>query len=64
MVEHILDEPVYIIRAQDIAAIQGIEANIQASEKAGGVNLIRAKAQLSRIKSWQKKYPGKVRPSD
>jgi hypothetical protein len=63
--ELLLDgEPVFIIRAQDAAAVTGIKANIEESKRTGAQNIIRAEAQLARIIAWQKKNGKKVRAAD
>lgn len=65
MCEHLLDgEPVFIIRAQDIAAIEGVTGYVLATKKHGGRNVYRSEAQLSRIRNWQLDNPNKVKIAD
>lgn len=56
------DEPVFLIRGQDHAAVSAIYAWILAHEKNGGDPRLTRLAlnHLELIKDWQKKYGAKV----
>jgi len=63
--ETLLDgEPVFIIRAKDIVAPEGVEGYIESSKKAGGLNIIRCRRQLDRIKAWQEQNRNRVKTPD
>ena len=63
--EYLLDgEPVFIIRAQDAAAVFSVDRYIEESDKEGGINLGRAREHRERIDKWQKANPTRVKPAD
>jgi hypothetical protein len=63
--EFMLDgEPVFLIRAHDIAAEPAIKQYIEESTTLGGRNIGRSIDQLTRIRKWQKENPHKVRVAD
>lgn len=63
--EFMLDgEPVFIIRAQDASALEGLEGYFKATEKNRGKNLGRTRDQMGRIKKWQLLNPARVKVAD
>ncbi len=63
--EYMLDgEPVFLIRSQDISALEAVSEYIRISSINGGKNIIRAHDQLSKIKEWRDSNPKKVRVAD
>ena len=63
--EMLLDgEPVFLLRAQDAAAVGTLEVYLTLSEAAGGQNQIRAHAQMQRFKAWQLQHKERVRAAD
>ena len=65
MCEAALDgEPVFIIRAQDKAALDAVEHYKQDSKLYGGKNLGRTEAQWIRMKEWRESHPDRVKAAD
>ena len=63
--EFLLDgEPVFVIRAQDVAAGNAIADYIATSRDHGGKNLGRAQSHLERVVEWQKENLTRVRAAD
>jgi hypothetical protein len=62
--EFMLDgEPVFIIRAQDQAALDAVEHYKQDSKLYGGQNMGRVEAAWIRMKEWRDKNPYKIKPA-
>ena len=57
-------EPVFIIRAQDAAAVLALEAYHDATTRVGGVNRIRVQASIEKFKTWQAVHQHKVRAAN
>jgi hypothetical protein len=65
MCEAALDgEPVFIIRAQDKAAVDAVKAYVRISHEGGGRNIIRSSEMVDRIHQWQLDNPNKVKVAD
>lgn len=63
--EFLLDgEPVFIIRAQDMAATAAVENYIDRSREMGGRNLSRSQTHLKKIEQWRKENPKRLKPAD
>ena len=65
MCETMLDrEPVFILRAHDPAALAALERYVEASQAAGGRNIIRTRAAMDRFRGWQTQHKDDIRPAD
>jgi hypothetical protein len=63
--EMLLDgEPVFLLRAQDVAAVPTLDHYLHESKKVDGQNQLRAHAQLQRFKAWQLQHKERVRAAD
>jgi len=63
--EMLLDgEPVFLLRAQDVASVPTLLRYLEESAKAGGTNQIRCHAQMQRFKAWQLQHKDRVRAAD
>ncbi len=63
--EYLLDgEPIFIIRAQDLAAVNAVREYIKESGQMGGRNLIRCETHRQRIEAWQQANPNRVKAAD
>lgn len=65
MCESLLDgEPVFIIRAQDKAAIAALSAYLEATKTEGGSNTSRTWDARQKFIDWQRDNPKRVKAAD
>lgn len=63
--EYLLDgEPVFIIRAQDLAAVPAVRGYIEESCVVGGKNLIRCEEHYQRMSAWQQENHKRIKAAD
>lgn len=65
MCSFLLDgEPVFVLRAQDLAAVPTLQEYLDVTHAANGRNVSRTKGAIERFRAWQAGHKEKVRPAD
>ena len=63
--EYLLDgEPMFIIRARDVACVATVSDYVGETKRRGGNNASRSLAKLDDIIKWQAGHMNKLRPAD
>lgn len=57
-------KPVFIIRAQDVAAFDSITGYMEVSRRLGGKNISRSTKKREEIKQWQIANLNRLKPAD
>ncbi len=57
-------EPVFIIRAQDAAAVRTLLKYAEFSHEIGGMNILRTEQIIEKFKNWRETHQAKVRPAN
>lgn len=57
-------EPVFIIRAQDAAAVRTLSKYAEFSKEIGGLNISRTEQSIAEFLIWRETHQSKVRPAN